>query len=202
MGGIKRHPYLQQPCPLVAFWPVLVAQSIPKDREQLRRFSSAPQPASLQMCVATVRNQKLKKGSAKCSALDRLTNSLGGYIRVKPVYSTKRMVLLHVQRHKRSRSELVEAVLLPSRCASPALLPLAPLFFFIDGPGSAVKTAPFLWATCPATAPTGGFTRTLRRWLLRSSGATCWRKVEQRAYDFFFLPLSDVLEKPLLTINQ
>lgn len=39
--------------------------------------------------------------------------------------------------------ELVEAVFLPSRCASPALLPLAPLFF-TDGPGSAVKTAPFL----------------------------------------------------------
>lgn len=71
--------------------------------------------------------------------------------------------------------ELVEAVFLPSRCASPALLPLAPLFF-TDGPGSAVQTAPFHCATCPATAPTGGFPRMLRRWLLQSRGTTCWRE--------------------------
>lgn len=56
-------------------------------------------PHHCRCCVATVRSKTLKIVSQMFS-LDWLPNSLPGHIRVKSDNSTKRIVLLHVQRHK------------------------------------------------------------------------------------------------------
>lgn len=150
------------------FWSQLWRKGIRKGRVKSRRSCSGPQPASLQMCLTmqTARGTKWKSNPCLLKTHCSPTAPL--------IPQTRRLSMF-----SSFSSHDFPPVKLPFSC--PAVHPpLGRLFSFFLIDGSGWKTAPFLWATCPRTAPTGGFSHTQHHHRPRTSSAsTCQPKFLQ-----------------------